>query len=369
MAKSGDSQTQQSNQAQNSTTNPWAPASAELQALISRYSQQGTDVTGQQKSALDNLVSSASGVPNFGTAGAGAVNNQFNYSTAPQVGMLQDALSGLKTNIGGTASGANLDPYSTPGFGDALKTMTSDITNQVKGVYAGSGRDPSGAGSFAQSLGRGLTQGEAPVIQAEADRLRGEQQGAAGTLYNAGTGTAGQITGQQQIPLANQTQAIQNAGMLGNLFTQPAQTQLAAANTAYQQPYGNLAALLGPLTQLGGMGGQSSGTSQGTQTTTQNQSALSNILGGASTAMAMASFLSDSRAKENIEPVGKLDDGETTVYRYNYKSQPGATHIGLLAQDLLKSDPDSVTDFGDTGLLAVNYRRATDRAAAMRKAA
>jgi len=110
----------------------------------------------------------------------------------------------------------------------------------------------------------------------------------------------------------------------------------------------------------GGKGGGSQ-----TQTTTQNQSALSNALGIGSSAIGMLSFLSDADAKENIEKIGTLDDGETKVFRYNYKGMPGGTHIGLLAQEVLETEPDAVTNFGDTGLLAVNYHRATQRAAHM----
>lgn len=369
MSKPGNSQVQQSTQQQNSTTNPWANAQPLLDSLISGYSGLDTGVTGGQQSALDNLTAAASGIPNFGEQGANAVGTAFDStSTQPQIGMLKDAFSGLQSSIGKTATGGNLDPYSTPGFGDALKTMTSDITNSVKGVYNASGRDPSGAGSFAQSLGRGLTQGEAPVIQAEADRLRGEQQNAANTLYGAGNTTANAITGQQGAGIQNSSGAFSLANLLPQLFTSPATAQLNAANTAYQTPFQNLQALLNPATGLGGMGGTSSGTSSGTQTTTQNQSALSNALGIASTGIGLLSAMSDERAKENIEEVGKLHDGQP-IYRYNYKGMPGGTHIGLLAQEVFETEPDAVSQFGDTGMLGVNYKRATDRAASMQRRA
>lgn len=364
MAKSGDQQQQQ--QTQSSKTDPWSPAQPLLQKLLDQYGGLSTDVTGGQSGAIGNIIAGANEVPNFGGTGADAINKLFSSSTAPQVGMLSSSLDQLKSNIGGTASGANLDPYKTPGFSDAISTMTNDITNRVKGVYNASGRDPSGAGSFAKSLGRGLTEGISPTIAAEAARLRGEQHGAAGTLYNAGNTTAGAITGQQQVPLSNAVQALNSAGLLSSLFTQPGTTQLQAANTAYQQPYGNLAALLAPAAQIGGLGGSTSG--QSNTTVTQSQNPLSNIIGGASAGIGLLSFLSDERAKENIEEVGELHDGQP-VYRYNYKGDPGGIHIGLLAQDVLEVEPEAVDDFGDTGLLAVNYKRATDRAATMRRAA
>lgn len=369
MAKSGDKQVTNSSQQQSSVTNPWAAAEPMLQSLISKYSGLDTGVTDPQKSALDNLLASTSGLPNFGTQGTEAVNTAFDQtSTQPQIGMLKDAFSGLQSNIGKTATGQNLDPYSTPGFGDALKTLTSDITNNVKGVYNASGRDPSGAGSFAQSLGRGLMQGEAPVVQAEADRLRGEQQGAAGTLFNAGTSTANAITGQQGAGIQNSSGAFSLANLLPQLFTSPATAQLNAANTAYATPYGNLGAMLAPASQFAGMGGSSSGTSSGTSTTEKQQSALSNALGLASTGIGLLSFMkSDERLKEDIAPVGELDDGQT-VYRYRYKGEP-AMQIGLLAQEVLEHDPHAVREFGDQGMLAVNYERATRRAALMNRRA
>lgn len=346
---------QTTQQSQNSVTNPWAPAQPALQGLLDQYGSQSTAVTPQQQAALANLNSSASGIPNFGSSASGAVGNLFNSSTAPQIGMLQSSLNQLQGNIGGTASGAELDPYSTPGFSDALKTMTQDITNSTKGVYAGSGRDPSGAGSFAQSLSRGLTQGEAPVIAAQYNTNKANQLGAANTLFGAGGTTAGNITGQQQVPLTNAAQAIGLLPSASSAYTTPGSTQLAAANTAFQTPYGNLAQLLGPITGIAGLGGQSTGT--GTSQTVQPQSTLSNVIGGITAASAL---FSDERLKENKREVGKLHDGQK-VYAYNFKGRP-ETQIGLLAQNVKKKHPEAVGMLG--GMMTVNYDRATRKAAA-----
>lgn len=355
-------QTQQ--QTQQSQTAPWAPSQPLLQGLLDKYGSLNTGVTPEQTAATNNLTTAAGSIPNFGTSATGAVNNLFNSSTAPQVGMLQGTLADLQKNIGATASGANLDPYSTPGFSDALKTMTSDITNATKGVYAGSGRDPSGAGSFAESLARGLTQGEAPIIAAQANKNIDNQMSAAGTLYGAGTGTAGAITGQNQVPLTNAMTALGLIPSVSGAYTNPAATQLTAANTAYSQPWGNLAALLQPATAIAGLGGQSSGS--GTSVTTQPQNTLSNILGGVTGGIGLLSLLSDKRAKEDIEKVGELKDGQPVV-RFRMKGSP-VMQIGLLAQDVKKRVPGAVSPTG-VGLLAVNYKTATDRAAKMARAA
>lgn len=344
-------QTQQTQQtSQNTTTNPYAPTQPALQKLIDQYGQQSTDVTGAQKSALDNLTSSASGIPNFGSNASGAVSNLFNSSTAPQVGMLQGALGSLQGQLGGAANPANNNPYNTPGFSDALKTMTQDITNSTKGVYAGSGRDPSGAGSFAQSLGRGLTQGEAPTLANQYNTNVANQQGAASTLFGAAGNTASGITGQQQVPLANASNAIGLLPGAATAYTAPGATQLGAANTAYQTPYGNLAQMLAPISGIAGLGGQSTGS--GTSTTTQPQNMWSNIMAGG---LGLSALLSDERLKENKREVGKLHDGQK-IYAYNFKGSP-RTEIGLLAQKVKKTHPEAVGMLG--GMMTVDYGKAT----------
>lgn len=340
-----------------STTNPWSPATPLLQNLISQYGGVNTGVTADQSNASQNLINAAGSVPNEGDNATNAVNNLFNSSTAPQAGMLSDAYKTLQGNIGGTASGANLNPYSTPGFGDALNTMTNDITNQVKGVYAGSGRSPSGAGSFAQSLGRGLTQGEAPVIQNEANYLSGQQQNAAQNLFTAGGSTASGITNQNQTQLGNGLQGLSGAGMLSGLYTNPAQTQLSAANTAYGQPYANLSPMMQAAMGLGGMGSTSNGTGTSTQTPANNP--LMNILGGVSGAAGLAGMMfSDRRLKTDIRRVGMLDDGQN-VYSYRYKGADAPT-IGLMADEVEDHAPEAVHEIG--GYKAVDYSVATRHA-------
>jgi hypothetical protein len=133
-----------------------------------------------------------------------------------------------------------------------------------------------------------------------------------------------------------------NAGNIGNLYSglgqginQNYNTQGAAAygtqagigNAQAQADYANLAqsgAIFGGLTSLAG-----------------------NALG--------AYMKSDARLKEDIEPVGKLDNG-LTVYRYRYKGEP-AVRLGLLAQEVEKVNPDAVMEI--EGFKHVNYWLAT----------
>lgn len=72
---------------------------------------------------------------------------------------------------------------------------------------------------------------------------------------------------------------------------------------------------------------------------------------------------SDERAKDDIEPVGELYDGQP-VFKYRYK---GDRHhqIGLMAQEVEKRDRGAVLEF--RGVKHVNYDRATDLAAELGK--
>ena len=65
-------------------------------------------------------------------------------------------------------------------------------------------------------------------------------------------------------------------------------------------------------------------------------------------------LLSDERAKTDIKKIGKAKDG-TGLYAYRYKGdQSGATHVGVMAQEVEKKRPDAVKTGAD-GFKRVNY--------------
>lgn len=338
--------TQNQNQNTSTTTNPWSAATPLLQNLITKYSGLSTDPSAAQTAASGNLVDAASDIPSFLPNATTAINNTFGNA-----GMLNRNLDAITQNLGGTARGDNLDPYKTPGFADAIQTAMGDITKQVKGVYAGSGRDPSGAGSFAGSLGRGLTQGIAPTIAAQSNVNTGNMLNANNTLYNAGNTTVGALN-------SNTAAGLAGAGMIPGLTMAPAQAQVGAANAQQALPYQNLLAQLQAAGMLGGMGGSSTGTGtmSGTGTMTPANDPMTNIIGGATAAAGLAgAFMSDARTKENIKSVGSTHDGDG-IYVYNYKGD-FRPQIGMLAQEVEKTKPEAVHEVG--GIKFVNYDAAT----------
>lgn len=196
-------------------------------------------------------------------------------------------------------------------------------------------------------------------------------------IYNQGYGQAVGLFGQQQgvnlqaqqADAARQMQAAQQLAGLGTglqgSVLQGAQAQLAAGaqqqavqqaiNSGYYNQY--LGAQAYPYQQAQffanlatGVGGQMGGTTTGQQAQPSPVGSIFGALG------AIGSIMSDKRAKENIKPIGKTNDGQT-IYRFNYKGDH-TTQIGLLAQEVEKKHPEAVTTIN--GLKGVDYKEATD---------
>lgn len=79
------------------------------------------------------------------------------------------------------------------------------------------------------------------------------------------------------------------------------------------------------------------------------------FLNSAISSAASAFLASDMRLKENLRPVGHLNNG-LTVYCFNFKGS-SAAQIGLIAQEVQKVCPEAVYEDTD-GFLKVNYELA-----------
>lgn len=141
------------------------------------------------------------------------------------------------------------------------------------------------------------------------------------------------LAGLGQASAAQQAANIQgSASNIANLLGQSANAyaagQMGAAN-ARAQGIKNLAG-------LGVMGAGAAGL--GGLTTAQG------VIGG-------ALLMSDIRVKEDIKRVGETDSG-LPVYTFRYKGD-STVHMGVMAQDVEKSNPDAVTEID--GIKHVNY--------------
>ncbi len=383
-------QRQTQTQNTNSTTRPWDIATPDLQSLMRQFNVLGRDPSfaANMGGAFGRVREALGNVPNMGADALSGIQRLFGSDTSGAQGTLSGGYADLSRRLGGIADGGELDPYSTPGFSDAIKRMTGDITTNVKNVYNASGRDPSGAGSFGGNLGQKLGEGIAPIIQSQYNTNNANRMGAANQLFNAAGSTASGMAGLGQLPLDNILKAIGASGQLPGLYTGNAAADLALTEQEQHAPWSQASRWLQGILPIASLGSQTQGT--GTSTRVQPENTMSNMLGGglglaslfsggANSAIAglgsslgglgstLGSFLpmlgmfSDERMKENIAPVGKLDDGQT-VYSYNYKGDV-RPQIGLMAQEVEKVHPEAVGEVG--GMKMVDYGKATETARAI----
>lgn len=255
-----------STQTQNSTTQPWAEAQPALKGILSQLTGAlgNTGLTGAETGAIDTLSANAGSASQFAPQIADYAKNLLSGGGATdQSGAVNQNYQRYQDQTNPLASNTNYNPYDTPGFKDALSTTIADITNSTNGQFAAAGRDFSGMNS--QTLGRGIMQGVSPTIAAQYNQNVQNQQGAAGNLYNAGNTNAGILSGLNQQKLSNQAQGITAAGAAN-------EAQNAGANATLEaeaKRRGIPVQALGLLAQIGipiaGLGGQSTGTSTGTQ--------------------------------------------------------------------------------------------------------
>lgn len=276
------SATQNASQSQNSTTAPWAPTQGLLGNIINQLgtASNSTGLTDAQNGALGTITNNsnaASGL--FGPQQYNYAQSLYNGGGAlNQAGTVNQNYQNYYNQTNPLAANTNYNPYSTPGFGDAINTLTSDITNNVNGQFAAAGRDFSGANS--QALARGLTQGIAPVIQAQYNQNVQNQQNAANNLYGAGNTNAGILSGLQQQYLANQGAGLNAASGGLDLSNAGANATLAAEAQKFGIPIQNLGLLANLGIPIAGLGSQSSGNAQSSGQST-GQSNTTNQMSGA----------------------------------------------------------------------------------------
>lgn len=247
-----------------SVSNPWEPAQGALKGILGQLDPliANSGLSSASSGAIDQLQQSA----NAGNPYAGQIDsftqNLLNGGGAnAQSGALQGGLDQYKQQMAQYAD-PNYSSLNDPNLKAALAQIQSDVGNGVNSQFAAAGRDMSGANQ--QAYGRGVSAAQAPLILNQFNQDRSLQQNAAGSLYGAQNTTSGLLSGMNQQGLTNQQQGVTNSA-----------DALAAKNYGATQTL-NLEQLkqslpaqtLGLLAQIGipiaGLGGQTSGTSTGT---------------------------------------------------------------------------------------------------------
>jgi len=210
------------------------------------------------------------GVANNLLAGGGANN---------QAGLVSGALADYERGLAPITSASFLNPYTTPGFGDALKRVDSDITNQVNGMFAGAGRDLSPANTAA--LARGLAQGEGQLVADQYNRNLTNQLGALAAGYGAANTTGGLLSQLNQLGVGNEEAGIGAASSALGVQNYSPQQLLAIEAMQRAIPVDYLKSLGAIATPIAGLGGQTNGTAATTTQVPLGNQIAGGLLGGA----------------------------------------------------------------------------------------
>jgi hypothetical protein len=202
--------------------------------------------------------------------------------------MLNNAYAQYQKQLNPYLQSSFLDPRNTPGFGDALGALNSDITGQINGMFAGAGRDLSGMNT--QALARGLSQGEGQLIANQYNQNVGNQLGAAGSLYGAGNTTGGLLTGLNQQGLANQQAGIGASQQATQAQQYGPMLQLQAEAQRRGIPLQTLAAQMGIALPAGQAFGTQATTGQTTTSVPLTQQLVGGAIGGAGLLGGMGAF-------------------------------------------------------------------------------
>jgi hypothetical protein len=366
MEQSHKTETENSTEAARLT--PWAPVAQDMTAIAgdarNLYNSNPTGIGPMTGQALSNINAIAQQPDTAVNVGYNAIVSQLRDKRfRDRADEIYNTQSASEQNLQDVAQGKYLSG-ANPYMDDLIARSQRDAANQVAAKFAASGRYGSGnfAGAIADSTGRIATEARMQDYEQErARQMQANQQVDAAKMARLGVSQ-----NYLQAFNANRAAFAAEAPALSQARFTPYLAQLGAGQIQDEAPWKTLglyAGIEGPLAQA--FGEQTAEkqatrvtdeTKQGTEKKTQEDSPLKSLLGGASLLTGLFGKLSDVRAKENIEPVGKLDDGQK-VYAYNYKGDP-TPEIGLLAQEVEKVRPDAVAT-GPDGLKRVDYAAAT----------
>lgn len=361
-----------------------------------------TPYTGQLTAGFNPTQTQAQGVlsgiatdPQYAATNQGAI--------AGAQGVLSGA-GGMNTNVNAdpvtaaTLAGTDLSPYMNPYTNDVVNTTLSDQERAREIASTSDAQKASAAGAFGGSRSGVLSsltndaydRNTGSLVAGLRSNNYGQAQAAALNDVNAQNNTnqfnstqnmnaqqssinnklaalgmqlnsAGQIVSLNNQALGTATAQGGILASVGDTQQQQQQTELNNAYQAYQQGQQltlaqqqmlNSALGLIPNQQTVSSTGNSSGT---TSSTPGIGGILSGVGGLASDIGSLAAF-SDARLKENVKAIGQDDCGRNW-YSYRYTWEPeGTYHEGVMAQEILHSDPDAVI-LGKDGWYRVDYSK------------
>ena len=273
-----------------SQLSPYGPTAGILSNAYGMLGSVNPGLNPGQASALTKLYNLGQAGNPFESGITNATNTLLSGGNAGgQSPMVNAAYEAYKKTLDPYAGGQFNDPSTNPALQKYLEVARNDVINTVNPMFAAAGRDLSGLNT--QTLARGITAAEAPILYDAYNQSIGRQLQSAGNLYNAGNTTAGILSNFNQQGLSNKAAGIEAANAATSAQQYGPLLELKAASDAYGIPMQQMASLLGltlpgaqafgTQTGQGATSGTSTGTTYGTGTTTaQQQTPLANLIAG-----------------------------------------------------------------------------------------
>jgi len=275
--------TEKVQESKNTRTEPWAPAQPLLSGILGQLggALDTTGLTPTQSSALGGLEANARAGNPWAPQIAGVARDLL-AGGPDRSGLVSDAYGAYRSALEPTARGDYLDPNKNPFYSAVTSTIGDDITKRLAGMYAGAGRDPSGAAGFGTELGRSIASATAPVFSDQWNRERANQINAQAALYGAGNTTGGLLSQFDQTALANRQAGIGAAGLATEAANDPYNRLLAIEAQRRGIPLDALQRLAGMTVPIAGLGGSSVSNATTTKETQQDPTrlAVGGLLGG-----------------------------------------------------------------------------------------
>lgn len=318
----------------------------------------------------------------LGNSGINAANSSLTSMLSPgYTSQTQPGFNASQNYLTGMVNGDTLNPFSAPGFQNVVNSTLANVLPATSASFINGGRSDSGLAQAAQTAAS--TNAVGGLANQNYVQEQGLQQGAANIAStNALTQQGNQLKGAAVAPSIDQSQlgdlnaGLSAAGMEQGNNQNTLNDLVARWNYGQTLPFN----MLGQYQNyVGGTG--YGGTTTGQSTTPYYSNTGANLLSGASGGAALGSLLgtafpqtigglgaagggglgallalSDRRLKTDIRKVGESDSG-FPMFSFRYKwDEPGTKHIGVMAQDVMKTRPEAVTrtPFG----LAVDYEKA-----------
>ena len=274
----------------------------------------------------------------------GLQNTAGNYGNSYLQG-LASGQNATAQNLKDLAAGKMLG--NNAAFNQSLQNSLDNAATTINSQMSGAGRYGSGAhtGVMAQQLGQLSTSGLSDQYNKDIENMMNANQ----LIDNANNNQLAAAGNYYQ----GQGNAFLNALKGGTQLDQNNQQKLDAAREQWNEEdnrgWNRLSMLLSAAQGAAG----NYGTTTGNQTQKQSGNSFNNI-GNGLAALGGLFGKSDIRAKENISLVGKRNG--YNVYDFNYIGE-SQRYRGVMAQEVLKTNPNAVAVDPRDGLLMVDYSK------------